>query len=302
MPEANTVEKEAKAEAAFGAGFGVTPPAPAEKVVEVASPEPAKPATPVATPAVVPEKPQYVRLTKQEWDNTKAAAGKVSSLESQVAKLVGSMGSMPKADQLIQQVIENVRSQTPAGLSVEMSDEDFAELSADFPELAKSTRAALEKIFKKANVKGTGTSQPAAQPVNMDAVVERALELREYRALEKAYPTWREIVGQADVSKGEKPPEDNPFRQWLASQSTDYQEEVNETNSPAEVRAAIARFQADSAAPKTATPAQPDKAAARRAVIADAVTPRTDGNPPPVNAPISAEEAFATGFKTGRPH
>ncbi len=44
MAEVNTAEVEAKVDAAFGAGFGVTPPAPAEKVVEEASGEPAKPA------------------------------------------------------------------------------------------------------------------------------------------------------------------------------------------------------------------------------------------------------------------
>ena len=61
MAEVNTAEAEAKADAAFGAGFGVTPPAeiPPAKVVDEPVAEPAKP-EPVAAP-VVPEKPQYVR-------------------------------------------------------------------------------------------------------------------------------------------------------------------------------------------------------------------------------------------------
>lgn len=294
MAEVNAAEVEAKADAAFGAGFGGAPPAeiPPVKVVDDAPPAPVPAAV---APAVVPEKPQYIRLTKQEWDNTKAAAGKVSSLESQVAKLVG---SMPKGEQLVQQVLESVRSQTPAGLTVEISDDDFAEMAADFPELAKTTRAALEKILKKANVKGTGTAQPPAPAVDIDAAVEKVLMNREVNALAKAYPDWSDIVGRPPA-EGAEPAKDNPFRVWLASQPAEYQKEVSETNSPAVVQAAIDKFKAT---PTTATPATPDKRAARRAVIEDAVTPRADGSPPPLNTPLSAEDAFASGFKAVKSH
>lgn len=297
MAEANTAEVEATVDAAFGAGFGDTPPAPAEKVVEEAKPEPAKPEA--AAPPPVPEKPQYVRLTKQEWDNTKAAAGKVSSLESQVAKL---LGNAPKAEQIVQQVLENLRAQTPAGLTVEFSDEDFAELDT-FPEIGTGMRAALERVFKKANVKGTGTADPKppaqspAQPVDMDAAFEKWQLGREAKALEKAYPDWSDIVGRPPMP-GDPVPEGNPFRAWLATQPAAYQEEVGQTESPAVVQAAIEKFKASQTQSTAATPAKPDKAAARRAVIEDAVTPRAEGNPPPLNQPQTAEEAFASAFKT----
>ena len=49
MAEVNTAEETAKVEAAFGAPFGDTPPAPVEKVDPEVKPEPAKPA---AAPAV----------------------------------------------------------------------------------------------------------------------------------------------------------------------------------------------------------------------------------------------------------
>lgn len=294
MAEPNTAEVEATVDAAFGAAFGGTPPAPVEKVVEDAPVEPAKPVA-AAVPAVVPEKPRYVRLTEQDWNNTKAAAGKVASLESQVAKL---MGSMPKGDQLVQQVLESVRSQTPAGLNVEISEEDFADLAADFPELAKHTRSSLEKIFKKANVRGTGPAQPPAPAVDIDAAVEKVLLSREADALAKAYPDWSDIVGRPPA-EGAPIPEDNAFRAWLATQPADYQQEIRQTKSPAEVKAAIDKFKAT---PRTTTPATPDRAAARRAVIEDAVTPRAEGNPPPLNSPQSAEEAFGKGFKAVKAH
>ncbi len=68
------------------------------------------------------------------------------NLKQQLSKAFGTMGNM-------QQLINQVRSQTPAGAVVEITDEDFAELKEDFPELAGHTRAALERILKRANVK-----------------------------------------------------------------------------------------------------------------------------------------------------
>lgn len=297
MAEVNTAEVEATVNAAFGAGFGDTPPAPPEKVVEEAKPEPVKPEA--AAPAPVPEKPQYIRLTKQDWDNTKAAAGKVSSLESQVAKL---MGAMPKAEQIVQQVIEKVQSQTPAGSPIKLTKEDLAELSEDFPELSEKILAGLGRAFERASAKGTGDPTPTpaqspAQPVDMDAAFEKWQLGREAKALEKAYPDWSDIVGRPPMP-GDPVPEGNPFRAWLATQPAAYQEEVGQTESPAVVQAAIEKFKASQTQSTAATPAKPDKAAARRAVIEDAVTPRAEGNPPPLNQPQTAEEAFASAFKT----
>lgn len=295
MAEVNTADVEAKVDAAFGAGFDNTPPAPAEKVVAEPAPESAKPDAVVVPPVIVPEKPQYVRVTKQERDNDKAAIGKIAALESQVAKLTG---SAPNAEKIAQQVIDSVRSQTPAGMTVEFSDEDFADL-ADFPELQKATRSIIEKAFKKANVKGTGPATPPAPPVDVNAAIESALAKRDENTLNRTYPDWSDIVGRppsADASA----PDGNPFRAWLSKQSAEYQKAVNETRSHADIQEAIASFKASS---RTDTPLpKPDRAAARRAVIEDAVTPRADGNPPPLNRSESAEEAFAKAFNGGKSH
>ena len=306
MAELNTAEVEAKADAAFATGFGDTPPAPAAMVVVETPAEPVKPAPAAAAPPK-PEKPEYVRVTRQEWDNSKAALGKIPSLESALAKLTG---SVPTAEQISQQVLEKVRAQTPAGLNVELSDEDFAEMVEYAPELATVTRAALEKIFKKAGVKGTGTAEPepakteaSLRGEDVDKAVEKALRKRDEDALVKAHPTWSDDVGRPAVDGGEIAA-DNPFRIWLATQSPEYQKEVGETDSWAVVHAALDKFKASQkeATPPSDTPAKPDKAAARRAVMSDAVTPRVDGNPPPVNQPMSAEEAFGSAFKAAKRH
>lgn len=297
MADVNTSDAEqAKVEASFGEGFG-TPPVEPAKVVEEAKAEPtAEIPVPVAAPEPVPEKPKYARIPLQEYNDLKAGLKKVTSLEGQIARVVGTMGN---AQQIAQDIVEKVRAQTPAGLSVELSDEDFAELAADFPELAKHTRAALEKVFKKAGVRGTGPVEtPQLRGEDVDRAVETALQKREAAALVKAYPEWSAIVGQVDVSKGQKPDEKNEFRQWLGRQSAEYQKEINETDSPAEVRSAIDKFMASKSAP--ATQATPNRAAARRAIMEAAETPRVDGSPPLMNPPPNVDDAFASGFRQAR--
>lgn len=301
MADVNAAEVETKAEAAFGLGFGDTPPAetlPAKVVDEPA----AEPAKPVVVAPVPPEKPRYVKLTEQEWNNTKAAAGKVATLESQVAKLAG---SIPKAEQIIQQAVERVQSQTPAGVSVEFSDEDFAELAADFPEIAKMTRASFERVFKKANVRGTGAPNGVApDPDAIDKAVDARLKARDEAAvaatrekemttLLEVYPDWEKIVGRP--LPGSTVTADTEWRKWATTNDVS----ALSTWSAAELQASIAKF---TASQKPSTPAKPDKAAVRRAVIADAETPRAEGNPPPLNQPVSAEEAFGSGFKAARRH
>lgn len=298
MAEVNTADAEQKAEASFGEGFGVTPPVETAKVVEQTPAEPVAEPPAAPAPAPVPEKPKYARVLQSDFDNLKAAAGKVASLESQVARMNQTLGDTA---QLEQRIVEKVKSLTPAGLTVDLSDEDFADLAAEFPELAKHTRSTLERVFKKAGVRGTGpTESPSIKEEDFDKGIDKALQRREAAALVKAYPEWSTIVGQVDLSKGEKPSETNEFRQWLGRQSAEYQKEINDTDSPAEVRSAIDKFMASKTAAPTPT-AKPDRGAVRRAIVEDAVTPRTDGGSPPMRSPPpSADEAFEQGFKQAR--
>lgn len=298
MAEANTAEMEAQVNAAF---LGEAPPVPPatppaadeDKPEVVAEPTEAAAATP---PATVPEKPQYVRLTKQEWDNTKAAAGKVASLESQVAKLTA---ATPNVDAVAAKVLEAVRAQTPAGADIEITDEDFAEMMQDFPELAGQTRTAFQRVLKK--MKGTGVAVSPAQTVDIEAVTRKVRQEIEVDALVEAHPDWDVIVGRPPKERPAdwKPDPDNAFRKWLATQPADYQDKVNNTSSPAVVKAAIDKFKSQPAAPAGGSN---NRAAARRELIKDAVTPRGDGGAPPIAQPKSADDAFNEGFKAFKRH
>lgn len=297
MAEVNTAEKEAKAEAAFGVGFGDTPLAEATTVV-AAEPKPELAKTDVvAEPPVKAEpKPEYIRVTKQDWDNSKASLGRIPALESQIAKLTG---SVPQADKIIQQVIDKVKAQTPSGSTVELTDEDFAEFQETFPEVGATMRKSLDKILKRMNVQGTAV---APDPDAIDRAVEARLKARdeavvaatrekEMSGLLETYPNWGEIVGRP-APGGE--PVQTDWRKW----ATTNDQAGLESDSPAVVQASIAKFMESQ---KVVT-AQPNRAAARRAVIADAVTPRAEGNPPPLNPPQSADDAFASGFKAVKMH
>ncbi len=296
MAEVNTAEADQAAalaaDAGFATGFTGTPPTEVAKVVEEPKVEPAKPA-----PAAPAPKSEYIRVTRQEWDNSKAALGKIPTLESALAKL---NGSIPKTDVLVQQIVEKVRAETPAGMAVQFTKEDLAEIAEDFPELAEK----LERALTKGKVKGTGTDAErpaAAEPIDIDKAVESfltrkaekeaaAAREKEAKELDDAFPDWGKIVGQP-IAMGTKEPVETEWRKW----ATTNDQAALTTDSHAELKASIARFMEATKAP--APPAKPDRAAARRAVMEDAVTPRTDGAAPPLVQPASVDDAFAGGFK-----
>lgn len=297
MAEVNTAEKEAKAEAAFGVGFGDTPLAEATTVVAAEpKPEPAKTDVVAEPPVKAEPKPEYIRVTKQDWDNSKASLGRIPALESQVAKLAG---SVPKAEQIVQQAIEAFRAQTPSGAKVTVTSDDFAEMGEDFQEMTGMTVKGLQRVLDRFNVTGTAA---APDPDAIDKAVEARLKARDEAAvaatrekemsgLLETYPNWGEIVGRP-APGGE--PVQTDWRKW----ATTNDQAGLESDSPAVVQASIAKFMESQ---KVVT-AQPNRAAARRAVIADAVTPRAEGNPPPLNPPQSADDAFASGFKAVKMH
>ena len=272
LEDENTAD-DAAGQAAFDAGFEDKPVEKAPEQTET------KPAT--ESQAKNPE-PEYVQITKSDWDTVKAAAMKTASYENQFSKLFGTTGQ-------IQKVIGTLQSQTPRGGKIEISKEAFADLEKDFPELANSTRAALEKALS--GVSGTGNAEAD------DAAIKRALAEhnakvaeREIEALEDEHPDWRKVVGA--VSVGEDPDPEHPFRKWLGTKPPEYQARVNGTESAAVISRAISLFQRETKAPPKPQPQARDNA--RAGVLRDAVQPKGDGGVP--TSSNTPEDAFAAGF------
>jgi hypothetical protein len=283
MPE--PISADAQEDADFASGFSTeTPP------VKTETPEPKTEATPEpkveakVEAEAAPKAPKYVQLTQEQFDRLEAAAAKTATIETQMSKAFGTLGDM-------QQVVKKLQSATPAGASIEIPKDAFADMEKDFPELAAHMRAGLEKSLK--GMRGTAPADsPSADPEAVQKTVTEVLLKNEQATLDGDHPTWREIVGAVD--KDGKPDPRHPFRAWLMTQTNEYQTRINSTSSPATINRAIDRFIAAKAAlPKTPTPAP--KVAARTDRIRDAITPRGDGGQP---APVTKDD-FAEGFREG---
>jgi len=268
-----TEEPDAAALAAFASGFDEeTPPAKETPPPAVATEAP----SPVQEPkAPVPVTPRYVRLTEDDVQRLRSAADETANLKQQLSKAFGTLGNM-------QQVINQIRNQTPAGAAVEITDEDFAELREDFPELEQRQRVGLERILKRANLTGTAqVATPAIDPEAMRNAAATIVHDEGLKDLDDLHPGWRGIVGKPDDV-------DNPYRRWLASQKPEYRHLIENTYSAAITKRSIDRFYADQRRPavrQQPTSARPD--AARRDRIQAAVAPRGNGIPPAPRQPSS---------------
>jgi hypothetical protein len=276
----------AKEDADFASGFPA-PEKPAEPPANTDKPTdpPAKrePKAPVrATQQAAPEKPEYVQITRKDWEEIKA---RTASHDGSFAKAFGTLGNLQK-------LVNGFQQQTPAGRKVEVPKDAFADMERDFPELAQHTRNALERAL--AGVTGTGAND-ADTGTKLEDMLASYTAKRELEALEDAYPEWKAIVGAVDITK-EQPPADNPFRKWLATKDIAYQTRLNSSQSAAVISRAIRTFQNETKAarPPAATTRPRDDARAGR--IRDAVQPRGDNAGTPAGK--TDDEEFVAGFNS----
>lgn len=278
--ETKKPEEAAASQKSFDAGFEGTAPA----TTQTPPADEPKPGTEVKAPE---PKEEFVQVTKADFAKIMAAVDKTTSHDQQLSKAFGSMGNLQKT-------LQKLQAETPSGAQVELTDEDFAELKADFPELAAHTRTALERILKKVNLKGTGTP-PATEK---GTTTEPAPAKSEAQALEEMHPGWVAIVGKADD-------EANGFRKWLATQPQEYQTLINDTQSAAEIGRAIDRYKGYEEAAKTfakpepkTPPKPPAQGAARKDRIESAVQPRGAGAAPAPSQKTS-QDHFDEGYASG---
>lgn len=232
------------------------------------------------------EQPEYVQLTKAQFDRLEAAANRTDDHEKQMSKAFGTIGD-------VQKIVRTLQGQTPRGLAVKIPADAFAAMEKDFPELAQHTRAALEATLK--GLEGTGGSSAEVDTEAFERKIEERVMRLETEALEDSYPDWRNIVG-APKTRSEQPNENAPFRKWLGTKDKAYQDRINGTNSAGVITRAIRTFKSET---KTApaAPAKPNpQAQARASRIQEAVRPKGDGGQPPVK---NADDEFEAGFKSG---
>lgn len=264
-----------QAEQSFMAGFAEDENAqPTE--TPAAAPAPAQPAE------APPPAPEYVQVTKADWDTVSQRAAKIdeiaATLGNRFDQAFGKMGGLERK-------LAELQTGTPKGETVQVSDEDFAELKEEYPGLSELTVKGLNRMLGK--LKGTGSIDPQA--------IEKAVAPLRDEMLETAFPGWKEDVKTPDFAAWRKT--QGPEVEQLAASDKHadaakllrmfYARTKTEALKPAAAPAATP------APPAPAAPTAPAQPSMRSRQIAAAVALRGDSAAPPST---SGKTPFMAGF------
>lgn len=230
--------------------------------------------------------PTMVAITEAELAQLRASAAEVATvkdaMERQFGAAYGKMGG-------IERTLKELQSATPSGQPVEVTDADFQELQEEFPELAKMTMAGLNRALSR--VKGTAPGPSAIDPAQIQQIVDERLaqeqEVHAQKVMTWLEPNWREIVGGQYSNSA--------YRQWLAAQPSEYQQQMMSEMDPYAVHASIKKFRQSTApAPPSAAPQK----AQRMQQLKAAVPSKGVAGTHTVTTPSEIDE-FYNGYNTG---
>lgn len=233
--------------------------------------------------------PVYAKITQADYDKLLAQVGEVPAIKAENKRLFdtafGKMGGM-------QQLIEQLKSSTAAGSAVTVSEEDFAELAAEYPELAKLQVKSLNAALAKMKATGTGEAAAAAvspPPPQIDAAkIEQTVEQRIEQKLElkrfaRKHPDWSEVVNGAE------------FKAWIAAQPADVQKGYQESWDSDVTIPILDSFKA-ARKPAKADVSDTSAVSTRQQRLSSAVTPRGSGGHGQQQA--SEDDEFLAGFNS----
>lgn len=252
------------------------------------TPEPAEAAQEPAPP------PKLAQITEEQYADLLARAAAVDELKAELGKKVDTaFGKIGEVNRLI----ASLQQSTPAGEAISLNDDDLAELSSEFPEIAAMTAKGLNRVLSR--LKGTGGASPDIEslvqqrlaPV-MESLPTRVEAMVSEKLLAKEHGDWRAIVG--------KPDEKTEYREWLSKQPTEYQKTVSETYDSVVIGESLTRFKAEQAKAQAAAEEARKKAEAanqRKSRFEAAATPRGM----PGNTPMESDETagFRAAFASG---
>lgn len=247
----------------FDAGFSEDTVTPTEKPETTEAP---------AEPA--PQAPKYAQITEEQYQHLLSRATAIDEIkaaqEKQFGTAFGKIGG-------IERLVNQLQAAAPAGQSIEVSEDDFDELRADFPELAAMQVKGLNKALAK--VRGSG---PAVDPEMLEQRIQERLAPEIQRVREEASQKIVDLTirqQHRDWNKVVRSPE---FAEWLAAKPQAERDAIQYSDDPDVVADHITTFKAAA------------KAATTRAKRFDqAVTPRGTGGHAP--APDDDDE-FNAGF------
>jgi len=244
--------------------------------------------TPTETPEIQDQQtkqeaePKYRQITEDEYAKLSTAAAAVDELKATVGKqfdtAFGKMGGLER-------VIKQYQDQT--GVSVEITEDDFAELRDEYPDLLEPHMKALQRVAGK--LRGPGrvdesSIQPfleKARPELVEHIRREVLVQDAKETLSETHPEWESVIGNSLENKPGSP----EFFQWFAAQPQEYQSRLNGSWNPVVIGRAIDKFTAHQESLK--------KKAERQDRFDQAVTPKGDGGYEP---PTDNNDAFNAGF------
>lgn len=209
-------------------------------------------------PEVQEEKPEPKMFAGRTEDEVAALLAEIPGMKEgyrkQIDNLAGNYGKLNAAFQRLQQ-------DTPNGKAVEVSDDDMAEMMDQYPELAGTTKAVLNKVLGRINLRG---SAPAADPIDIDQRVSQLVEqgVNKVRVelnestLNRLVPDWRTVIGVPDANKvremvaqgvsveeavGSLTPQTD-YRKWLSTQPPEYQQRISNSNDAYEIDDSVKAF------------------------------------------------------------
>lgn len=276
--QVETTQVEDQSEAAgFASLFNDGPTETPAGNEQTQTPEPAEAAQEPAPP------PKLAQITEDQYAELLARAAAVDELKAGLDKKVdtafGKIGE-------INRLIASLQQSTPAGEAISLNDDDLAELSSEFPEIAAMTAKGLNRVLSR--LKGTGGTSPDIESIVqqrlapvMEALPTRVEAMVSEKLLAKEHGDWRAIVG--------KPDEKTEYRAWLSTQPAEYQQTVSETYDSVVIGESLTRFEE---ARKKA-----EAANQRKSRFEAAATPRGM----PGNTPLESDETagFRAAFSSG---
>ena len=232
-----------------------------EKAAEL---EPSK-----AEPTQEPVTPEFAQIPLSEWQE-------MVKLKQMVGKLDQGFGTLGQ----LQQVIKEMQSRTPAGQAVEVSDEDLAEMKAEFPELAEMQKKAWNRVVSRMGV--TGTAAPAPE-LDMDGIVRTVTKRLAIQRLERDHKDWDTIRTSEAWDK------------WLDTQPHEFVNRVRSSVDPDFISTELTRYKDETTPKADKKPAPKDtKPSDRTARLTGAVVPR--GVTPAGNASHDDDNGFSSAW------
>lgn len=269
----------------FDAGFSGAPtetPGQAESATpDAGQQEPSQPQS-------QEQEPKYRQITEDEFNRLSTSAAAVEEMKATLGKqtdnIFGKIGGLER-------VLKQFQEQTPTGSTVEITEDDLAELRDEFPELVGPQLKMMQRIAGK--MRGTGgaaefdaerihaTVNPMLAQAGDTLLIRAKTEIAE-ETLAETHADWKSVIGMPN-DQGVLP--DTEYRKWLATQPDEYQQRINNSYSPVVIGKSIDKFREHQASLK--------KNAERRDRFDQAVTPKGDGGNEP---PPDGDEAFNAGY------